>query len=183
MAYDFKPLKDKIKDIQDWLTREMSSIRTGRATPLLLDGIQVDAYGSRMPVNQVANISVEDARCLRITPWDMTQAKEIEKAILQADLGVSVSADDKGVRVIFPELTGERRTILIKLAKERLEDARVSLRKERESVWSDIQAAEKEGGMGEDDKFRYKEEMQKHIDESNKKFDELFEKKEKEISQ
>jgi ribosome recycling factor len=182
MAYNFSPLKDRIKEVQEWLSKEFTSIRTGRATPALLDSVQVESYGARMPISQVGSISVEDPRTLRISPWDVSQVKEIEKAIIAANLGVSVSVDDKGARVFFPELTSERRTILMKLAKERLEDARVSLRKERDQVWNEIQAKEKEGGMGEDEKFRYKDEMQKYIDEANKKLEELFEKKEKEIT-
>ncbi len=181
MAYNFSPLKERIKETQEWLIREYTSIRTGRATPVLLDGVQIDAYGSKMPISQVASISIEDPRTLQISPWDTTQIKEIEKAILEANLGVSPVVDDKGVRVFFPELTSERRVILMKLAKEKLEDARITLRKERDHTWNDIQVQEKEGAMSEDDKFRSKDEMQKHIDEANKKFDETFDKKEKEI--
>ena len=113
MAYDFKPFEKKIAEIIERLGRDLSGIRTGRATPAILDGIQVESYGTRMPINQVANIAVEDARSLRITPWDASQAKEIEKSITVANLGLSVGADEKGVRVFFPDLTAERRTQLM----------------------------------------------------------------------
>ena len=109
MAYDFKPFEKRIKEISERLVRELGSVRTGRAAPAILDGIQVESYGTRVPITQVANISVEDARTLRISPWDTAQAKEIEKAITLANLGLSVGSDEKGVRVFFPELTSERR--------------------------------------------------------------------------
>jgi len=182
MAYDFKQWKEKIKGAENWLAKEYTALRTGIATPAILDGVQVEAYGSRMHINQCASIGVEDARVIRVTPYDKSQAKEIEKAITTANLGVSVAVDDKGVRIFFPELTGEKRTLLVKTAKQKLEDARVNIRSIRDEIWTDIQAKEKEGGMGEDDKFRYKTEMQKMIDEGNKNLETLFEKKEKEIN-
>lgn len=182
MAYDFKPFDARIKEISEHTTKELSGIRTGRAAPTILDGVQVESYGTRMPINQVANISIEDARTLRIVPWDASQAKEIEKAITNANLGISVGADEKGVRVFFPELTSERRASLVKLAKERVEESKTSLRVARDEVWSDIQKKERDGEMPEDDKFRYKDEMQKKVDAANKAFDEGLLRKEKEIA-
>lgn len=182
MGYDFKVLKDKVKGVEEWLKKEYTGLRTGVASPSILDGVQVESYGARLPINQVANIGIEDARVIRITPWDKSQGKAIEKAIMVANLGVSVGADDKGVRVFFPELTTERRGILIKTAKAKLEEARVNLRREREEVWIDIQAKEKEGKMTEDEKFRFKNDMQKIVDEANKALEVLLEKKEKEIN-
>ncbi len=183
MAYNFANFKNSSKEVEEWLKREMSGIRTGRATPAILDNVRVEAYGSEMPVNQLANVSVEDARMLRITPWDMSQSKAIEKAISTSDLGLSVSVDDKGLRVSFPELTSERRLSLVKIAKQKLEDAKVTLRGEREKVLKDIDKQEKEGGMGEDEKFRLKAELQKLVDDSTKLLEEVFSKKEKEISE
>jgi len=182
MAYDFKPFEKKLADAHERLTRELGGVRTGRAAPAILDGIMVESYGTRMPINQVANISVEDARVLRIVPWDQSQSKEIEKAITIANLGLSVGMDDKGVRVFFPELTAERRTSLVKLAKEKVEEARAQVRAARDEVWSDIQKKERDGEIPEDDKFRYKDEMQKRVDATNTKFDEALERKEKEIT-
>ena len=135
-----------------------------------------------MPVNQVATVSIEDARTLRVSPWDMSLAKEIEKAIGNASLGLSVGADEKGVRVFFPELTGERRIALVKLAKEKVEESRIALRGARDEVWSDIQKQEKEGTLTEDEKFRFKDDMQKRVDAANEAFDGMLERKEKEIS-
>ncbi len=182
MAYDFKNLKEKSKGFEEWLKKEYMTLRTGIATPAILDGVQVEVYGSRMHINQVASIGIEDARVIRVTPYDKSQTKEIEKSITAANLGVSVGADDKGVRIFFPELTGERRTILIKTAKEKLEDSKKNVRSLRDETIKEIDAKEEEGGMGEDDKFRYRAEMQKIIDDTNQSLEVLFEKKEKEIN-
>ncbi len=182
MGYDFKKLKENIKEAEDWLKKEYSGLRTGIASPTILDGVLVEVYGSRMPINQVANIGIEDARVIRITPWDKTQSKAIEKAITVAELGVSVGVDDKGVRIFFPELTTDRRTLLIKTAKAKLEDTKIKIRGFRDDTWEEIQEKEKEGGMGEDDKFRYKNEMQKIVDDGNASLEALFAKKEKEIN-
>ncbi len=181
MVYNFNDFKNKIQEVENWLISEFSLVRTGRATPLILDKVMVESYGSFMPVKNVANIASEDARTLKVTPWDTSIVSAVEKAIISADLGLSVNSDGKSLRVIFPELTGERRTQLIKLSKQKLEDARVSLRMHRENVWSDIQKKEKDGLMNEDEKFRSKEEMQKFVDEANKKFEEHLAKKEEEI--
>jgi len=181
MAYDFKDVKAGIKSTEEWLRSEFSGIRTGRATPALLDSVMVEAYGSFMPINQVGSISVEDTRMMRVTPWDMSLAKPIEKAIMLADLGLSLATDEKGVRVNFPDLTSERRASLIKLAKQKLEDARIALRSEREKTIKDIDKKEKDGEISEDEKFRLKAELQKYIDEAGVVLEGLFIKKEKEI--
>ena len=135
-----------------------------------------------MPINQVAGITTEGARSIRVAPWDNKVVKAIEKAITVANLGVAVMSDSNGVRVNFPELTSESRATLMKLAKSKLEDARVSVRGLRTDTLNDIEAKEKAGGMGEDEKIRLKVELQKHVDASNEALDAIFEKKEKEIS-
>lgn len=182
MAYDFKPFEKRIKEILEHAGKELSGVRTGRAAPAILDGVFVESYGSRMPINQVASVSVDDPRSLRISPYDQSLAKEIEKAITVANLGVSVGSDERGVRVMFPELTGERRKQMIKLAKEKIEESRTSLRKARDEVWQDIQKQEKEGTMTEDEKFRSKDEMEKRVKAAGVEFDGLLERKEKEIN-
>jgi ribosome recycling factor len=181
MAYDFKPFEKKIVEIGERLAKELSGVRTGRAAPAVLDGVVVESYGAHLPLNQVANMTVEDARTVRIVPWDASNTKEIEKAITYANLGLSVGSDDRGVRVFFPELTGERRVALVKLAKERVEEARTALRVARDEIWSNIQKDERAGTMPEDDKFRAKEDMQKRVDVANGQFDEALARKEKEI--
>ena len=182
MAYDFSPLQTSIKETEEWLKRELSGIRTGRAAPALLDSVRVDAYGSRSPLSQVASVTVEDARTIRIVPWDKTLAKAVEKAINDADLGISVVVDDSGMRVVFPELTAERRTMLLKLAGEKLEQAKVTLRGHRADTIKSIDAAEKEGGMGKDEVARYKEEVQKYVDKGVEALEVQSKKKESEIS-
>lgn len=183
MAYNFSLFKQSVKDLDEWLKREYSTIRTGRATPAILDSVRVESYGTEMPVNQVANISIEDARMMRITPWDASLTKAIEKAIVASDLGLSVAVDDKGLRVNFPELTSDRRTALVKIAKQKLEDARVTLRAEREKVIKDADAQEKAGTISEDEKFRIKAELQKMVDDAGNILEEMFNKKEKEIGE
>jgi ribosome recycling factor len=181
MAYDFSHLKQKAGDIQKHLKEEFSGIRTGRATTTLLDNVMVDSYGTKAPINQVAGINMEDARTLRITPYDAGQITDIEKAITNSNLGVSTSVDEKGMRIFFPELTSEVRETLNKLVKEKLEAARVSMRGERDNTWNDIQQKEKDKEISEDEKFGLKEDMQKIIDEENGKLDAMAAKKESEI--
>ena len=180
--YNFSKLNEKAKEIHDWFGRELGGLRSGRATPAVLDTVLVESYGSKMPIKHVATVSLEDARTLRITPFDVSLSKEIEKAITLANLGLSVSVDDSGVRVGFPDLTSERRTSLLKVAKEKLEAARINMRKVRDEILKDIEAKEKEGGMGEDEKFRLKKEVDKLSDAENKKLQDAFDRKEKEIT-
>ncbi|MGH7141461.1 MAG: ribosome recycling factor [Minisyncoccia bacterium] len=182
MAYDFKPFEKRIAEITERLAKEISAIRTGRANANILDSVMVESYGTRMPLHQLATISVDDPKSLRISPWDTNLGKEIEKAITQANLGLSVGMDERGVRVNFPELTAERRSQLVKLAKDKMEETRAHLRAARDEVWSDIQTQEHEGKMPEDDKFRAKDEMQKRVDAANKNFDDMLARKEKEIT-
>lgn len=182
MAYDFKPFEKRIKEIEERAAKELSGVRTGRAAPAILDGVLVESYGTRVPIVQVATVGVEDARTIRITPWDMSNSKEIEKAVMQANLGLSVGADEKGVRVSFPELTSDRRTQLLKLAKEKIEEIRTELRAARDQVWNDIQKQEKDKLLTEDEKFRAKDDMQKRVDAANNGFDAALERKEKEIA-
>lgn len=180
--YNFSKFNQKAKEVENWLTKELGNIRTSRATPAILDGILVDSYGAKMPISSLGSIASQDARTLFITPWDTASIKDIEKAIIAGNLGLSVSAVDTGVRVSFPELTSDRRQALIKLAKDKLEDARVSVRKIRDEIQKEIDSAEKAGGMGEDEKFRLKAELQKLVDGLNKKLGESAERKEKEIN-
>jgi len=179
--FNWNPIKEKARGVEEWLQKEFSQIRTGRAAPAILDSVHVEAYGSRMQLRELATVMIEDPRTIRIEPWDKSQGKEIEKAIVSSNLGLSVNSDDKGLRIIFPELTSERRESLVKIAKQKLEESRISLRGLRDKTWDEIQAKEKEGGMGEDDKFRLKDDLQKIVDETNKKLDEMLEAKTDEI--
>jgi ribosome recycling factor len=183
MAYNFNPFKDKVKNNEDWLKKEYTSIRTGQASPAVLDSVQVEAYGSFSPISQIASIGLEDARTIKITPWDTTQLKDIERAIIGSSLGLSARTDETCVRVSFPALTQERRDQLIKLAKEKLEEAKITVRKEREKVIKDIEAQKKAGTISEDEARRNTTELQKYVDQANVSLEQLRERKEKEILQ
>jgi len=179
--YNFSNFKVKLKEVEDWLGREYLGVRTGKATPQILDSVMVDSYGSKTPIKHVAAIGIEDAQTVKVTPWDRSQIGAIQTAIEAANLGLSVSPDSTGLRVIFPMLTEERRKMLKKLTGEKLEEARISVRKEREKVWEEIQESEKAGSLSEDDKFRGKDELQKIVDEANASLEALAKKKETEI--
>ena len=182
MAYDFSKLKASIKETEEWLARELSGVRTGRATPTLLDGIKPEAYGTRTALRELGSVSTEDARTLRIIPWDKTLTKSIEKGITDANLGVGVSTDDQGLRVSFPELTSERRTQLSKIAGDKTEQAKVTLRSHRTDALKALETAEEAGGIGEDEVKRLKAEIQKLINASNDSLLKVLERKEAEIA-
>lgn len=182
MPYDLKPVEAKFTAAKEWLSKEYAGLRTGRATPAILDGVSVSAYGSLMPLKQVANVGVEDARTLRITPFDPSVVKDIERAIVAGNLGLGTTTDGATIRVSFPELSGERREQLIKLAKQKLEEARTTIRVARDGVWKDIQEKERAKELTEDDKFRLKDELQKKVDAGNEALEKLFENKEREMT-
>lgn len=175
-------IEKKLAEVVAWLQKEYTGIRTGQAAPALLDNVKIESYGTFMSLVQVGSIGIEDARTLRISPWDNSQIAAIERAISDADLGVSVATDSAGLRVIFPELTSERRTQLIKLAKQKLEDARVSVRAVRDEVMKKIEAEQKAGDISEDEKFTRKEYVQKVVDKTNQQLESLLTEKEREVS-
>ncbi len=181
MSYDFSKSNIEKEKIIEWLKGEYRSIQTGRATPQVLDLVHIDMYGTRTAIAHAASVNIEDPRTLRVSPWDKTILGTMEKAINDADLGLSVSSDEKGLRVHFPALTTETREKLVKLLKDRLEDARVRVRTIREETNKDIDARAKEGEYGEDEQHRYREDMQKIVDTTNASLEELFQKKEKEV--
>lgn len=171
----------KLDEIQSWLAGEFAGIRTGQASPALLDTVKADNYGAPTPLNQMSSIGVEDARTLRITPWDAGAIPAIEKALQDADLGVSVATDSAGVRAVFPELTVERRVQLQKLAKSKLEEARIRVRSVRDDAMKLIEKQEKDGDISEDEKFAQKEQIQEKIDAANKALEALCTQKETEL--
>lgn len=174
-------IKKKLEEVGEWLVKEYSGIRSGQASPAILDNIKVESYGSFLPIPQVSSVGIEDVRTLRITPWDLSQVSAIEKAIRDADLGVSLVTDSAGLRVIFPELSVERRGQLIKLSKSKLEDARISVRSVRDEEMKNLEKDFKAGEVSEDERKRLKEEIQKHVDETNKKLESVFNNKEVEL--
>jgi ribosome recycling factor len=183
MAYDFSKLKANIKETEEWLMGELAGVRTGRATPTLLDAVRPEAYGARTLLRELASVSVEDARTLRVIPWDKTLTKAVEKGITEADLGVGLATDSEGLRVTFPELTSERRVQLTSIASDKAEQARVTLRSYRTDALKALVAAEAPGGMGEDEMARLKVEIQKLIDAANDALAKILEKKKVEIAQ
>jgi len=181
MQYNFVPFKAQEKKTEEWLAKEYSQLHTGRATPAILDSVMVSVYGAMQPLKNIGSITIEDPKTIRVAPWDKNQIKDVEKAIAGANLGLSVAVDDAGIRVIFPMLTTETRERLVKILKERLEEARIAVKQDRERTWNDIQQREKDGALTEDEKFRDKDELQKLVDEANKNLEMMFEKKQKEV--
>src|SRR3989344_5091756 len=173
MAQDFDGFKKASESTLDWLKSEYSGIRTSSATPSILDGVSVEVYGSKMSINQMASILIAGPKSLLITPWDKALVPDIYRAIRESNLGLSVALDGQGVRVSFPELTSERRAVLIKVMKEKYEEARIRVRTEREKNLNDLDRKEKEGSLSKDDKFRLKAELQKLVDDVNGRLDEL----------
>ncbi|MEA3399551.1 MAG: ribosome recycling factor, partial [Patescibacteria group bacterium] len=147
----------------------------GQANPAILDSVSVDSYGTKMPIKNVASISIEDSKTIRISPWVKNQIKDMEKAILEADLGLSIVSDGDGVRVIFPMLTTETRQNFVKLLKDKLEDARINVRKIRQDFINKLT------DLTEDEIKKEKEDIQKLVDEANKSLEDIFSKKEKEV--
>ena len=180
--------KEYLKDLHaemdkslEALEKEFGKVRTGRASVSLLDGIRVDYYGTPTALNQLANVSIPEARLITIQPWDAQVIKEIEKAILKADLGLTPNSDGKIIRVSIPPLTEDRRKELVKMVKKISEAAKVSIRNHRRKVNDDLKSAKNDKLISEDDMFKSQEEVQKVTDEYVKKCDEIGDKKEKEI--
>ncbi len=181
MQYNFTNFKNELKKAGEFLSKEYSQLSTGRASPMVLDGVSVEIYGDYQPIKNIASVNIEDPKTLRIAPWDKGQIKAIEKAIMAANLGLSVAIDDMGIRVIFPQLTTETRQTLVKVLKAKMEDAKIVVRKVREEVLDDVALHEKEGKMNEDEKFSAKEDIQKLVVEANNNLEAIFEKKEIEV--
>lgn len=179
--YNFNQVKENKEKIKEWLMSEYRSLQTGRATPSVLDLVHIDMYGSRTKISHASAINIEDPKTIRVAPWDKSVIGDMERAINDANLGLSVSSDGEGLRVHFPSLTTETRQKMVKVLKEKLEDARVKLRGVREDTNRDIDAKGKAGEYGEDDRIRFREELQKIVDDANAEFEKLFEEKEKEI--
>jgi len=175
MAYNTQNFKIELKKVEEWLSKEYSQVHTGRATPIVLDSVLVESYGNYVAIKNLAGISIEDPKTLRIAPWDKNSVKAIENAIRNSDLGLSVLSDSDGVRVIFPMLTTENRLKLVKILKEKLEESRISVRKMRQDE------IDKLADLPEDDKKRGKDDIQKCVDEVNNSLEAIFSKKETDI--
>ena len=159
-----KDAEQRMQKSIDALKNDLTKIRTGRAHPSLLDQVMVDYYGSEVPLSQVANVSTEDARTLKVVPWEKPMAAKIEKAILTSNLGLNPANDGNAIRVPLPALTEERRRDLVKLVKGEAEGARVAVRNIRRDANSDFKALLKEKEISEDDERRAGEDIQKITD-------------------
>ncbi|MEI4802717.1 ribosome recycling factor [Bacillus sp. NPDC077411] len=173
--------KEKMEKAVAAYSRELSTVRAGRASASVLDKVQVDYYGAPTPVVQLANITVPEARLLVIQPYDKTSIGDIEKAILKADLGLNPSNDGSVIRIAFPALTEERRRELVKVVKKYSEDAKVAVRNVRRDANDDLKKLEKNGDITEDDLRGYTEDIQKETDKYIVKVDDITKNKEKEI--
>jgi ribosome recycling factor len=160
---------------------ELASVRTGRATPAILSRITVDYYGALTPLNQLASFSVPEPRLLVIQPYDRNSMPQIEKAIMQSDLGLTPSNDGQLIRLPFPPLTEERRKELIRLVHQRAEDGRVAVRNVRRHAKEELERLERDGGISEDELLRAEKELQKRTDRHVAEIDELLSSKEKEL--
>lgn len=173
--------KKNLEKIIEHLKSEVVSLRTGRATPALVEDLEVDYYGTKTPLKAIASISSPEARSLVIQPWDKNAVQPIEKAIQSSSLGLNPVTDRDAIRLSIPPLTEERRRELTKLLGRHLEDARIQVRREREEILKEIDRKEKAKEISEDEKFRQKGEAQKQVDEINKKIEDIGSAKEKEM--
>jgi ribosome recycling factor len=173
--------KDRMgKTIVD-LENELKRVRTGRASLSLLDGIRVDYYGTQTPLNQMASLSVPESRLIIIQPWDVSAIKEVEKAILKSDLGLTPSSDGKLIRIAIPPLTEERRKELVKVVSKMCEEHKIATRNIRRDSNDLLKGFKKEGDISEDDAFKAQDRVQKITDEFINRIDEIYKEKEKEI--
>jgi ribosome recycling factor len=163
------------------LRREFASVRTGKASPALLDSVRVEAYGNPMPLNQVGTVSAPEARMLTVQPWDKTMLKAIEKALRESDLGLNPSNDGNMIRIPIPPLTEERRKEFVKMLHKLTEEARVAVRNVRRDANDEVKTRQKDEGLSEDDIRREQGEVQKLTDQYIAKIEELMKHKEAEI--
>ncbi|MGE5392876.1 MAG: ribosome recycling factor [Candidatus Saccharibacteria bacterium] len=163
------------------LKAELGGLRTGRASSGLVDHLEVDYYGTRTPLIQIAQITVPEPRVITIQPYDKSALKDIEKAVQMSNLGINPINDGNFIRLVIPAMTEERRKELVKLVSQTAERARVVVRNIREEIWKEIQRQEKEGEISEDDKISGKEDLQKIVDKYNEEIKKIADAKEKEV--
>ena len=181
MAVDFKDFARRMDKALDHLAEEFGAVRAGRANPKVLDRITVEYYGSETPLNGVATISTPDARTLVIAPWDSKLLKEIQKAIQVSDLGINPQNDGKVIRLVFPQLTEERRKDLVKQTKKYAEEAKVAMRNIRRDGMDYIKKLKKNSEITEDEQKKAEKDLQDMLDKQIKKVDEAYAAKEKEL--
>ena len=177
----YQETRDSMGKSIDALRNEFNKVRTGRASLTILDGIRVDYYGTQTPLNQMATLSVPESRLIAIQPWDVSVIKEIEKAILKSDLGLTPSNDGKIIRISIPPLTEERRKELVKVINKISEDHKIAVRNIRRDSNELLKGLKKDGDISEDDAFKAQDQVQKITDEHIKLIDDVNKDKEKEI--
>lgn len=173
--------KERMSKSVEATRNELTTVRTGRASPHLLDRIVVDYYGAESPLNQLAQVAATDARMLTVTPYDKSAISAIEKAVLESDVGLTPSNDGNVIRLAIPELTEERRKEMVKVVHNVAEEGRVAVRNIRRDVMSDLRELKKEGEAGSDEEHRAETGLQEHTDESIGEIDALLKGKEEEI--
>jgi len=174
-------IKPEVEKVISFLGRELMKIRTGRASPSIVEDIVVECFDQKFPLKQLAAISSPNPKQIVIQPWDKSYIEPIEKALSRSSLGASPIVDKDLIRISLPPLSDEYRKNLLRIMSEKQEEARKTIRRWREEAWDEIQEKFKEGEIREDDKFRAKDELQKLVDDYNKKVEEMGERKKKEI--
>ncbi len=178
---DYDVIKEKMNKSIDNLKQKFSEVRAGRANPAILNKVKIDYYGTQTPINQVAGISIPEARMIVIQPWDMSILKEIEKAILTSDIGINPNNDGKVIRLVFPELTEERRKELVKDVKKLAEDTKVAIRNARRDGIDLAKKSQKDGEITEDELKQAENKIQEITDKSIEEIEKLLQTKETEI--
>ena len=178
---NYQEFTAKMKKTTEVLSQQFDSVRAGRANPAVLDKLRVEYYGTPTPINQIATVATPDPRSLAIQPWDTSSLKLIEKAILESDLGINPSNDGKIIRLMFPQLTEERRKDLIKQVKKYAEEAKVAIRNIRRDAMEHYKELKKKSEITEDDLKDIEKDMQKLTDDYIKEIDNIAAKKEKEL--
>jgi len=178
---DYSEINERMEKTINSLVEKLAEVRAGRANPAILNKVKIDYYGTPTPINQVAGISVPEARLIVIQPWDMSILKEIEKAILASDIGINPNNDGKVIRLAFPELNEERRKELVKEIKKTAEEAKVAIRTARRDGIEDFKTQQKNSEITEDELRQAENEIQKITDKRVEEIDKILENKEKEI--
>ena len=181
MTIEFNTYQQKMQKSLDILKRDFQGLRTGRASVSLLEPIDVEAYGSKVPINQVGNISIPESRLITVQVWDESLIQSVEKAIRNSDLGLNPMIEGNIIRVPIPELSQERRVEIVKIASKYSEDTRVTIRNIRRDAMDKIKEEEKKKNISKDDSFQFSEKIQKITNDFIERVDTLFQEKEKDI--
>ena len=174
-------LRPKMDEVTGSLKEDLQTIRTGKASSGLVDGISVSYYGAQTPLKNMANVSTPEPTLIVVQPWDINSLGDIESALENSNLGLNLTNDGRVIRISLPSMTEERRLEFVKLARQKAEASRIILRNLREEAWKEIQALEKVGSLTEDDRYQGEKDLNRMIEEYNKKIQDLSEDKEKEL--